>query len=326
MELITYRDDAFQQLAAQVINNHEGSLEPFYLPINTAYYQEYYNDNRSNISFCVSKGNKAYLLVFICEAKEKRFDYFNFPIKFLWCKNIDEPTRKGATSLAIKHLNQLLNGNKLDYQESVSYGLSSFATHLLKIGYKPNLLFQQIINLTFPETVLFSNLRKVYRANVRWGEKNIVFKIINSNSIYPGIMKDFKALHIFISGKETRSSLTWQLQEEMIEKGEAFAVLGFLNNELISASLFPFSKSECYYGVGAYRRDLFSKPISHSSIWNAITYAKQIGCKTFSMGEAYFDQLNTDNSKRITDKELSIAHFKQGFGGVITPVLRFESV
>ena len=50
-------------------------------------------------------------------------------------------------------------------------------------------------------------------------------------------------LHINVAGKETRSINTWDKQFEMINKGEAFLVLGEYDNELVTGGLFLYSNS-----------------------------------------------------------------------------------
>jgi lipid II:glycine glycyltransferase (peptidoglycan interpeptide bridge formation enzyme) len=97
----------------------------------------------------------------------------------------------------------------------------------------------------------------------------------------------------------------------MISNKEAFAVLGDLDDELVTAALFPYSPKYCYYGVSASKRDLFSKPLSHVVMWKAIKNAKDLGCRFFELGPQYYPKQHPGATK----KDFSISTFKHGFGG-----------
>jgi len=95
--------------------------------------------------------------------------------------------------------------------------------------------------------------------------------------------------------------------------GEAFCVFSCMNGVLVSAALFPHSRSHCFYGVSASRRDLFDKPLGHGVIWAAVLHAKNLGLVSFEMGEQLYPMAPRHNSSQ---KELGISFFKRAFGGV----------
>ena len=100
----------------------------------------------------------------------------------------------------------------------------------------------------------------------------------------------------------------------MVQAGEAFVVLGEWKDNLVSAGFFLVSKTNCYYGSSASRRDLFEKPLFHALMWTAILHAKNLGCHWFEVGEQLFP--NHPINKLPTKKELGISEFKAGFGGM----------
>jgi len=63
-----------------------------------------------------------------------------------------------------------------------------------------------------------------------------------------------------------------------------------------------YNKHAAYYGIGCSLEGVNS----HAIIWQAILHAKELGCKTFEMGE----QVWTGDEKLI-----NISKFKRGFGG-----------
>jgi uncharacterized Fe-S cluster-containing MiaB family protein len=63
------------------------------------------------------------------------------------------------------------------------------------------------------------------------------------------------------------------------------------------------------YGVGAYKRELFDRPIGHGVQMKAIEFLKEKGCQWYEIGRRCYP---VDRIKP-TEKELSISHFKEGF-------------
>jgi lipid II:glycine glycyltransferase (peptidoglycan interpeptide bridge formation enzyme) len=125
-------------------------------------------------------------------------------------------------------------------------------------------------------------------------------------------MEGFRLLHRQAAGRETRSRKTWDLEYEMVLQGEAFVVLAYLEQALVTAALFLYSPRYCYYGVSASNRDLFDKPLSHIVLWTAILHAKGLGCRFFEMGKQLYPG---QGDPLPTQKELNISTFKRGFGG-----------
>jgi len=203
---------------------------------------------------------------------------------------------------------------KLWYRDFLFNGKMSFISeYLLSEGGKSTTVFFRTIDLYQDEAYLKKNIRKRYQSFVNWGLKELQPVVYSKKNILIDHILIFRDLHILVSGRETRSKNSWIKQYDAIKNGEAFIVFGYLGNELVSAGYFLISKTNCYYGVSASRRDLFDKPIFHSLIWTAILHAKQIGCHWFDMGDQFFSY--DPNSNHPTLKELGISKFKGGFGG-----------
>ena len=106
---------------------------------------------------------------------------------------------------------------------------------------------------------------------------------------------------------------TWSIQKAQIKNKEAFLVTVRDDMELIGAGLFNYSRDIGLYYVGAYKRELFDKPIGHAVQMIAIKKLKEIGCKTYLLGQK---ATNLQDSS-ASSKELSISHFKDGFAGYL---------
>jgi len=191
--------------------------------------------------------------------------------------------------------------------------LTTLSTHLLQKGAIAKPIFSQVIDLKDEKSVQKSSIRKSYKSLINWGIRELKPKVFDAKNITWELIDEFRRLHIRVSGRETRSKESWRRQFEMVQVGEAFVVLGNLENEVVSAGFFMHSKTNCYYGISASRRDLFEKPMFHSLMWTAILHAKELGCKWFEVGEQLYP--NHPHETPPTKKELGISKFKSGFGG-----------
>jgi hypothetical protein len=54
-------------------------------------------------------------------------------------------------------------------------------------------------------------------------------------------------------------------------------------------------------------------------MWHAIVYAMSRGATVFETGHDY--PLHIQNSQAVSSKEIQIAKFKSGFGGILKPTM-----
>jgi hypothetical protein len=135
-----------------------------------------------------------------------------------------------------------------------------------------------------------SKIRKSYRSLVN-KQDGVLF----TNSI-----RGLKKLHIKVSGRQTRSDKTWDIQQKMIDAGQAFVVEMYKDGTMISAALFYKNDYCCYYACAASLKGVNSHPV----IWAAIQYCKEEGLLRFDLGEKL----------EGNEKERNISKFKSGFG------------
>ncbi len=241
---------------------------------------------------------------------------FGLPLLYIENQNVDSTQLRGARRLFKTEFDRVLQTYpvaSIIYEDFLKGGVLSFVgQHLLDKGGQAVSCFRQMLDLSAPETGLRRQVRKSYKSLINWGEKNLSLRVFDRKTIVPEDIEKFRQLHIYAAGRETRSLQTWYLQYEMIRHQEAFAILGELEGELVTAALFPYSPKYCYYGVSASKRELFSKPLSHTLIWRAIFYAKEQGCRFFELGTQNYPK---QGDPPPTQKELGISTFKRGFGG-----------
>lgn len=200
--------------------------------------------------------------------------------------------------------------HKLWYLDFLEGGkLSSTSRYLLRQGIVPRPYYTQIIDLTKSKKELHADLRKSYKSLVN--KPQIISRLHNIDLL--------RQLHIQAHGRETRSKETWFVQQKMVWQNQVFALLQvkFLNmsdplsGKSQTGGLFYYNSHICYYGVGC----SVEGAGSHALIWQAILYAKELGCKKFDMGRQVFEG---------DEKAMNISMFKRGFGGQTKVYLEFK--
>jgi len=197
-----------------------------------------------------------------------------------------------------------------DYM-STDGNLSVLARQILDMGGIPQIIYLQLIDLLKPVEEIHSDLSKSCRNGVSWGRKNLEVNHFNSVTITADKIEQLRQLHIMESGRETRSKKSWENLFNIVKNDNGFIIEGRLSGELITSSLFMFNQNICLYSVSATSRSFFNKPIGHAVMWEAINYAKSLGCRYFDFGGLSYNS----NNNCVSEKEMNINRFKKSFGG-----------
>ena len=226
--------------------------------------------------------------------------------------------RLGAETLLRKRLEEVvqeIGATRLTFVDQILGGGLSALTHwALAQGASIECQFNQVVDLTIDEQILWRGLTKSCQWGVNWGRKNLVVSV-HTNAVS---VEELRHLHLEAAGHETRSRATWALQGKMLEEEEAFLITAQLGGTVVSSAYFQLSPADCYYGVSASDRRLFDKPLSHAIIWEAIRYARQRGCSRFTLGNQVWERFRW-HLPPPSPKEVNISKFKRSFGGNSRP-------
>lgn len=321
MRVVSASHIDFASLWEQLLET-SGRSPALYAPANLAFYREYANVSEAmEVSFVVADKDEPIcgLKAFQCFSVNGKSELSCFGLPILYFQSQLPPlaTLHRAQRLVKAEIEVLLNSlsraSTLRYREPLSSGsMAPIGRFLLDKGGVSRCGFNQIVNLEAPTEHLHQGLTKAYKWAVNWGKKNLSLQILDLTTMTAIHMENFRLLHLEVAGRATRSNQSWRLQHEMVLAGEAFCVFAYLEDVLVCAALFPHSKTNCFYGVSASRRDLVEKPLSHSVVWTGMLHAKCLGIREFEMGELSFPM--TPNAT-ASSKELGISFFKRAFGG-----------
>jgi hypothetical protein len=330
MELVCSNEPRFERLWYALALASRG-LNPLYQPANLSFYHECLSPTTTKeLSVIALTNGKPFcgikVFLHVLEDQSQQLSCYGLPLLYLESCSDDivslAASRRHIKSKFRDILSNIKGNLLVHYRDELINGhLSPISRILLEMGAEPSPEYSQFIDLRLSESTMHSQLTKAYKWSVNWSKKNLSIKVIDQNSIASGDIDQFRLLHYQEAGRQTRSLKSWNLQYDMIQANEAFCVFAFLNNSLVSAALFPFSGTHCYYGVSASVRQLFDKPLGHGVIWNAIIHSKSLGLKTFELGKQVFALSGANNT---SEKDLGISFFKRAFGGNTKVLLNIQ--
>ncbi|KAB2928675.1 MAG: hypothetical protein F9K30_00535 [Dechloromonas sp.] len=279
-----------------------------------------------DVSFVVaSRGEPRFAYLGAIVSDGKRADLKAYEIPGLCLADQAEATPSPAFDLFISEFERLMaqiNGAVL-LRDFLQFGLfSPMVQHMLREGAKLKTHTFQLIDLRRDDSELWRDVRRSYRSLINGGRKNLRLEFVEALSEDWAKMDAFRELHIRVAGRETRSIESWRSQYRWVTEGNAFLLLGWMDEELVTAGMFTFTSSMCTYFSSASRRDLFEKPMFHTLMWHAMLRAKALGCRWFDVNEKYF--FNNPVVACEDEKLMSISDFKMGFGGQLKPVIDLE--
>ena len=163
------------------------------------------------------------------------------------------------------------------------------------------------VDLSLSEKKYHASIRKRYRSLIH--EADHLWESAVLSRVTDGEFDEYRLLHQKVAGRITRSMKSWEIQRDAINRGSAFLVTLRQQNRLIGGGYFSVTRDEGLYGVGAYDRSLFDRPVSHLVQWLAIRHMRELGIRWYFIGRRSYPA----DVPSPTEKELSISYFKEGF-------------
>ena len=286
------------------------------------YYTAYYEG--SNLSFILRENNipLAIFPFFVYQNEGQWVLSVNGEslVPPLYAPKITKKLRKRLEKDIIKIIYQLaqeLGVKKIDFIESTSK-ISSWYLFWLEQASQDYLTYHLGIDLEPSVEEIRLNFRKSYKPLVNKALKEWDVEVCDQ--IESSSFDEFKSLHLEVAGRKTRNDESWDVQKQQIINKEAFLITVRDKKALIGAGLFNYSRDVGMYSVGAYKRELFDKPIGHAVQMKAVEKLKNLGCSKYYLGK----RASSLYIQPSSEKEFSISHFKEGFANYIYPQAHIE--
>jgi len=195
-----------------------------------------------------------------------------------------------------------------------SYGLSNWHKASMASGASCKITHDLFIDLALSLEEIKGGFRKSYKSLVTSGTQHWMVSVLDTAN--ESAWNQFRELHLSVSGRKTRSDETWSIHQRDITEQRGFLVY-LLNNSggMDGGGFFNFTQDEGVYGVGAYKRELFDKPLGHVVQYRAIEELKNRGVRWYKVGQRPY----ASETPQPSDKEISIGDFKEGFASHMFP-------
>lgn len=299
--------DALDETQQAVINasNLGAKVNQHYLMNATSvdYYLEYLGNDYTNRSPILYKNNEPVLMLpSLC--KEHELNFADGPSQII--STLDGDEYEKGIRIMVDALKKKA-GQSGDIKVKIRFNSTILKETLSAVeSITPSL--QGYVNCDLLEDNIKKFLRKSYKSLVNWGQKNLLIKVLDTETADSDVFLKFKDLHVNASGRKTRSDKTWDHQLEMIKRGHGYLIAAFYNDRLVSGCFIMYDQHTALYGVAASNRQLMSDglPLNHFTLWMSIMTAKQKGCRKFILGDV-------SNNPSLDKKSNNIALFKLGF-------------
>jgi hypothetical protein len=300
-----------------------------YLPDSKTYlinqifieYEKEYNSNfeYEDISFIFEK-NEDFIISPLTKSYKDSFCYLNYygrPINFFYSVKKDVSIVNNFNNYFYDFIKKNRFNNIKVITENNSFLNNFFGNDDIKSIYE-----ETIIDLTLPLEKIYSQLNKSHRWNINKGRRQLNYSIYNYKNYPDNEIFKMKDMHKNVSGRQTRSDLSWAICEKMIKNNNGFLIETKLQDLPISYSFFFYDENSCAFFSSCALRDYFKYSVNHFSIWNTIVYCKNLGIKSFFLGRSKTLYINENRD----EKENSIEEFKNLFGGIKKKIYEYNKI
>ena len=283
-------------------------------------------DNKSFI--ITSKGKPVAIVPVIVESYENRMQISSrggyIPIWHI-SGGYGEKTRKKIKKIIDGYFSEIVKQNNVSAVHNMICPLSEFRNQayynrLTDEGYLDMSSSTIIIDLQIDEKLLWSNVRKSYRNLIN--TTNAAFKCctLDGHNFEGELFNKFPLLYKKAAGFEVYGQNGWKIVADMIKNGHG--VISFVetnSGQIAGAAFFMVNNGKAYYTMGATSPEVVDEAIGHLYIWKSIKYFID---KAYSYLELGWQDVSCQLLHQPSPKEVNIAMFKRGFGGIRVPLFR----
>jgi len=285
---------------------------------------------KENISFVVIDGKQYLALCPLFIENVDNVNQFSCANDYLRSSLIDcslqANMRKTIYKFIIKNIDELaFRNNVLKYKvmiDPLTQKLDSAQYNwLMHHGHIDASISTQIVKLNKTKEILWSNIRKGHKYNIKKGKKYYKVAVWDYNN--PDYEKHelYRLMHHKVSGRITRSLKTFELQYDWLKNDEAILIGLFFDNKWIAFGYFVHLNKKAVYSSSVQDPEGIDMPapLGHLMMWTAIEYYKKREFDLLEIGWQHYSPQIFDHPSK---KEIDISLFKRGFGGKTYPLFR----
>lgn len=196
-----------------------------------------------------------------------------------------------------------------------------FVNPLLKYGYIDLPYLTQVIELEKDLRILWGEISQGPKSHIKRAAPVCEVNVWDRQSITAEKFREYQLLHQKDAGRVTRSQRTFDLMLGWVRGGHAVLVEARHADQAAAFALIILFGTGAYYGSSCKDPDAPEIPASHLVQWEVIRWLKKARFEWYDVGPQQFGPQWFDPA---SPKDVSIASFKRGFGGVTIPLVTAE--
>lgn len=291
--------------------------QPVYGRFGRSYYPAVFGPACRDASFAVFH-DEIGVLVVCCSLGADGLGFFGSPARAFVRSGLEPNVVEGAVDAAFRHIDALLEGHpgrKLVFEETGAGGtLSAFGKACLGRHCAASVRLTGLVDFPSDAKGPGKPPRKSFRSLINWGRRNMRIVTVSGRNPDHSLFQSYQDFHRRIAGRVTRPQESWDAMFAWIAAGNGALYLGYLEDQLVAATLIVDGTQTSFYASGVYDRDRFDKPIAHWPLMYAIEDSAARGMKGFELG-------HLPMVGERSEKEVAIGYFKRGFATVIATSL-----
>lgn len=325
MNIVFKKDNKkeFLEKWKEYIRHH--AISPRYLPVCLEYMLYYYHAMEMDSSFVVIQDGKPVGLCFLPIENNGGIKTITAAGGYLVAPLASNAKTEKEIFVVI---DQIARENNIQavkfYLDPLIMEREEKFNRLIKYGYLDASSSDSILDLRADEKILWSNLRKNHKRNIKkiLEDRKCKIVIIDQATADYEIHEQYRELHHKCAGRITRNKNTFEKQFEMLKNDQAMVVGLRLNGKFIGFCYFFHHAKMAIYASGSDDPQHDKRPLYHAILWAAVCYYKNRGFDFLQFARPCgFDRVSGFDDY-LDEKQINISRFKRGFGVKMVPFFR----
>lgn len=299
-----------------------------------------FDSNSRNLSFMVKQGGKIQAIVPLMAEysyPERDFDCFAMYGDFVPLPAFDSESDISKASVAEVVQEKIL---ELAAENDIRYGkfvidplieypyfrdFTAFNVLSPDTGTRVDFATTNLVDLSLDTDLILKLMRKGHKAAIKQVLKEPGYRIdiFDKDSITREVLLDFKRIHIFDAGRQTRTDASWECMYEWIASGQGCLSLLWspkTSSYRAGALIMIYKKAAYYASFATEDSRMLNGHAGYLIQWETIKYLKSIGLHFYETGSNRYPLDGSSNQFKISE----ISKYQRGFRSLEVPKLTFR--
>jgi Acetyltransferase (GNAT) domain len=196
--------------------------------------------------------------------------------------------------------------------------LPFFLAATTRAGYVDVSLTSSVIDVSRPIDEIRARMTKGHRSAIAAaGRAGLSATVLTGPAAGPSF-DAYRSMHARAAGRVTRPARTFELMKEWLVEEDAALAQADYDGAPAGFAYLALNAGRAYYGSAANEPEIGNLPVGQSLQFAALTWLNARGFRLYEIGLQQFGELPYDVP---SSKDLGLARFKRGFGGILYPLV-----